>query len=258
MILVVDDDDDLRRLLDRELQAAGYRVTQSASGAEALERARRHQPTLVLLDLNLPDVDGIEVLRQLKATPQTARAGVLLLSGRAAERDRIAGFELGADDYVSKPFSLRELLLRVQAVYRRLGGVDGDGGDGVRRAGRIEIDPGAFVVRVDGAAVGLTITEFRLLQALSEAAGRVCTRRSWSRASAAARTYRTRASCRPTCAACATSSATPARRSRPCARSATASASTAEQGRFHGAAPRICGTLCRASGRSVRANPPVL
>jgi two-component system, OmpR family, phosphate regulon response regulator PhoB len=175
MILVVDDDADLRHLLDRELQAAGYRVTQSASGAEALERARRHQPTLVLLDLNLPDVDGIEVLRQLKATPQTARAGVLLLSGRAAERDRIAGFELGADDYVSKPFSLRELVLRVQAVYRRLSGGGGDGGDGVRRAGRIEIDPGAFVVRVDGLTVGLTITEFRLLQALSEAGGRVCT-----------------------------------------------------------------------------------
>ena len=178
MILVVDDDADLRRLLDRELQAAGYRVTQSASGAEAIERARRHQPTLVLLDLNLPDLDGIEVLRQLKSVPATARAGVLLLSGRSGEDDRVAAFELGADDYVVKPFSLRELLLRVQAVYRRLNG-NGNGADAgelIRRAGRIEIDPGAFVVRVDGAEVALTITEFRLLQALSEAAGRVCTR----------------------------------------------------------------------------------
>ncbi len=173
MILVVDDDADLRRLLDRELEAAGYQVAQSASGAEAIERARRHQPTLVLLDLNLPDLDGIEVLRQLKAVPSTARAGVVLLSGRASEADRIAAFELGADDYVIKPFSVRELLLRVRAVYRRLGN---GGAHALRRAGRIEIDPGAFVVRVDGAAVGLTITEFRLLQALSEAAGRVCAR----------------------------------------------------------------------------------
>jgi len=125
--------------------------------------------------LNLPDVDGIEVLRQLKAGPATARAGVMLLSGRAGEHDRIAAFEAGADDYVAKPFSLRELLLRVQAVLRRLSS-GGEAGDGVRRAGRIEIDAGAFVVRVDGAPVALTITEFRLLQALSEAKGRVCAR----------------------------------------------------------------------------------
>jgi two-component system phosphate regulon response regulator PhoB len=175
VILVVDDDDDLRRLLERELNAAGHRVILAASGAEALERARRHQPSLILLDVNLPDFDGIEVLRRLKDTPATARAAVLLVSGRAGERDRIAGLELGADDYVAKPFSLRELLLRVQAVCRRLNGGDGETLDVARRVGRIEIDPGAFVVRVDGAAVPLTVTEFRLLQALSERGGRVCT-----------------------------------------------------------------------------------
>jgi DNA-binding response OmpR family regulator len=176
VILVVDDDADLRRLLERELSSAGYRVTTAANGAEAIERARRHQPSLVLLDLNLPDVDGVEVLRRLKESPTTARAAVLLVSGRCSERDRIAGLELGADDYIGKPFSLRELLLRVQAVHRRTGGVEHDAIDGVRRAGRIEIDPGAFVVRVDGASVPLTVTEFRLLQALSERGGRVCTR----------------------------------------------------------------------------------
>jgi two-component system phosphate regulon response regulator PhoB len=101
---------------------------------------------------------------------------VVLLSGRNSENDRIVAFELGADDYVVKPFSLRELLLRVSAVYRRVAGGDGDAIDAVRRAGRIEIDPGAFVVRVDGLAVALTITEFRLLQVLSDAAGKVCTR----------------------------------------------------------------------------------
>jgi two-component system phosphate regulon response regulator PhoB len=176
VILVVDDDEDLRRLLERELIAAGHRVVQAASGAEALERARRHQPTLLLLDVNLPDIDGIEVLRRLKDSPTTARAAVLLVSGRAGESDRIAGLELGADDYIAKPFSLRELLLRVQAVCRRLNGGDGEPADSARRVGRIEIDPGAFVVRVDGAAIPLTVTEFRLLQALSERGGRVCTR----------------------------------------------------------------------------------
>jgi two-component system, OmpR family, phosphate regulon response regulator PhoB len=175
VILVVDDDADLRHLLERELEGAGYRVMLAANGAEAMERARRHPPSLVLLDLNLPDVDGIEVLRYLKESPATARAAVLLVSGRSSEGDRIAGLELGADDYIGKPFSLRELLLRVQAVLRRVGS-DGDGGDGVRRAGRIEIDRGAFAVRVDGAPVPLTVTEFRLLEALSERGGRVCTR----------------------------------------------------------------------------------
>jgi DNA-binding response OmpR family regulator len=175
VILVVDDDDDLRRLLERELQAAGYRVTQAASGAEAIERARRHLPSLVLLDMGLPDLDGVEVLRRLKASPATARAAVVMVSGRCGEADRIAGFELGADDYIGKPFSLRELMLRVQAVHRRVNGHESDVIDAIRRAGRIEIDPGAFVVRVDGASVALTVTEFRLLQALSDRGGRVCT-----------------------------------------------------------------------------------
>ncbi|MGZ3428934.1 MAG: response regulator transcription factor [Polyangia bacterium] len=175
MILVVDDDADLRRLLERELQAAGYRVAQAGSGAEAIERARRHLPTLVLLDMNLPDLDGVEVLRRLKSSPVTARVAVVLVSGRCSEADRITGLELGADDYIGKPFSLRELMLRVQAVHRRVNGAEADLIDAVRRAGRIEIDPGAFVVRVDGAAVALTVTEFRLLQALSDRGGRVCT-----------------------------------------------------------------------------------
>ena len=175
MILVVDDDADLRRLLERELRAAGYRVLQAASGAEAIERARRHHPSLILLDMNLPDLDGIEVVRRLKQAAATAQIAVMLVSGRSSEADRIAGLEVGADDYIGKPFSLRELLLRVQAVHRRVARrrrrPDGD----VRRAGRIEIDPGAFLVRVDGEAVSLTVTEFRLLQALSDRGGRVCT-----------------------------------------------------------------------------------
>jgi two-component system phosphate regulon response regulator PhoB len=174
MILVVEDDVDLLRLLERELVAANHRVLVATNGAGALERARRHHPALVLLDVNLPDIDGIEVLRRLKQSPGTARAAVVLLSGRAGESDRIVGLELGADDYIAKPFSLRELLLRVQAVYRRV--ADFDSERAARRVGRIEIDPAAFVVRVDGARVSLTVTEFRLLEVLSEGGGRVCTR----------------------------------------------------------------------------------
>jgi two-component system phosphate regulon response regulator PhoB len=175
VILVIDDDRDLRRLLVSELSAAGYRVAQAATGAEALERARVHRPEVVLLDLNLPDLSGEEVLRRLKSEEATVRAAVLLLSGRATEHDRIAGLELGADDYIAKPFSLRELMLRVQAIHRRLG-TNGERDGVVRRAGSIEIDGGAYLVRVDGEPAPVTITEFRLLQALSEAEGRVCTR----------------------------------------------------------------------------------
>ncbi len=172
MILVVDDDRDLRLLLARELTAAGHRVAQAGSGAEALERARVHRPSTILLDLNLPDVDGFDVLRRLRGEPATSRAAVVLLTGRDTETDRITGLSLGADDYVAKPFSVRELLLRIAAVERR---VHDEPPERVRRAGRIEIDPAAFVVRVDGTPVAVTVTEFRLLEALSDHPGRVCT-----------------------------------------------------------------------------------
>jgi two-component system phosphate regulon response regulator PhoB len=175
LILVVDDNRDLRGLLERELGAAGYRVALAATGEEALVRARALEPALVLLDLGLPDLDGTEVLRQLHAAPATASLGVIFLSGRTGEDERIRAFELGADDYVSKPFSVRELLLRVEAVCRRAR-EHSRAAERVQRAGRIEIDPAAYRVRVDGAPVPVTQTEFRLLQALGDAAGRVCTR----------------------------------------------------------------------------------
>jgi two-component system phosphate regulon response regulator PhoB len=173
-VLIVDDDRALRELLVRELIAAGYRVSQAADGVSALAQARVHRPTVVLLDLNLPDLEGDEVLRRLRQGPGGVTMGIILLTGRVGERDRITGFELGADDYVAKPFSLRELLLRVDAICRRLR-VAVEPADSVHRAGRIEIDRAAFVVRVDGAPVPVTITEFRLLEALSDDVGRVCT-----------------------------------------------------------------------------------
>src|SRR5689334_2438697 len=119
LILIVDDERDLRALLDFNLRQAGWRTAQAETGAEALARARGLKPQVIVLDLNLPDVSGTDVCRLLKADPQTSAIPVLMLTARGTEDDRIHGLELGADDYVGKPFNLRELVLRVDAVARR-------------------------------------------------------------------------------------------------------------------------------------------
>ena len=118
-VLVVDDERDLVSLLDFNLRQAGYETTLAYGGEEALSAARRRPPHLVLLDLMLPDLYGTEVCRQLKADPRTRSVPVVMLTARGSEVDRVVGFELGADDYVVKPFSVRELLARVEAVLRR-------------------------------------------------------------------------------------------------------------------------------------------
>src|SRR6478752_2283431 len=120
LVLVVDDEKDLRSLLDFNLKQAGYRTLQAATGGEALAQAQRHAPQMILLDLNLPDLSGIEVARRLKADPETREIPIIMLTARSGEADRIAGFELGAEDYVPKPFSVRELVLRLNVVRRRL------------------------------------------------------------------------------------------------------------------------------------------
>jgi two-component system alkaline phosphatase synthesis response regulator PhoP len=180
LLLLADGDRDLRQLLERELESAGFRVTQAETGEEALERARVLKPVLAVLDRDLPLAafvgGGSEVLRRLRAARDTAEMGVLLLTARDDDGVRIAALELGADDVMAKPFSLRELELRVEAVYRRVSDHGGGEDEKVQRAGRIEIDPASFVVRVDGARIATTMTEFRLLKALSDAGGRVCTR----------------------------------------------------------------------------------
>jgi two-component system phosphate regulon response regulator PhoB len=176
LVLIVDDEKDLRTLLDFNLKRSGYRTVHAASGGEALQRAGSHNPDLILLDLNLPDVPGTDVCRQLKSDPATSTIPVVMLTARSAESDRIAGFELGADDFVPKPFSVRELVLRVEAILRR-GQVAAPASDKRRlRAGPIEIDTEAFLVRVDGSEVTLALLEYRLLCFLIEGAGRVRTR----------------------------------------------------------------------------------
>jgi two-component system phosphate regulon response regulator PhoB len=178
-VLIVDDEKDLRHLLDFNLKQAGYRTLHAASGEEALTQAARHEPDMILLDLNLPDLSGIEVAKRLKADPETREIPIVMLTARSGEADRIAGFELGAEDYVPKPFSVRELVLRLNVVRRRLSSPIGEPSDqAVRRmvCGPIEVDLDACLVRVAEREVALALLEFRLLVYLLEGQGRVRTR----------------------------------------------------------------------------------
>ena len=176
-VLIVDDEQDLRELVDFNLRQAGYRTRQAQSGAAALAACNRDRPDILILDLNLPDVSGIDVCRNLRAQPKTRDLPILMLTARGSEIDRVVGFEAGADDYVTKPFSVRELVLRVDAVRRRLGRVLTPAPAAGRvKAGPVELDLEGFLAYVGGAEVPLTLLEFRLLKFLASATGRVCTR----------------------------------------------------------------------------------
>jgi two-component system phosphate regulon response regulator PhoB len=173
-VLVVDDERDLVSLLDFNLRQAGFQTTLAYAGEEALSAARRRPPDLVLLDLMLPDMPGTEVCRQLKSDPRTKAVPVIVLTARGDELDRVVGFELGADDYVVKPFSVRELLLRVQAVLRRAGRQAHE--KPVTEIGPIRVDVDAHRAWVRGELLDLTPLEFRLLVTLLNRAGRVQSR----------------------------------------------------------------------------------
>jgi two-component system phosphate regulon response regulator PhoB len=173
-ILVVDDEKDLASLLDFNLRQAGYDTVLAANGEQALSAARRRTPDLVLLDLMLPDVSGTEVCRQLKSDPRTKAVPVVMLTARGEELDRVVGFELGADDYVVKPFSMRELTLRVKAVLRRAGQTRGDRPP--PEVGLIRVDVDAHRCHIAGEEVELTPLEFRLLTTLMARLGRVQSR----------------------------------------------------------------------------------
>ncbi|HUM14776.1 MAG TPA: response regulator transcription factor [Candidatus Nitrosotalea sp.] len=173
-VLVVEDEADIRDLLVFHLERDGYAVTTCKSGAEGLRLARSAPPDLILLDLMLPEVDGLEVCRRLRQDPVTQAVPIVMLTARGDEVDRVLGLELGADDYVVKPFSPRELVARIRAVLRRSRPI-GPGSAPVR-IGRLCIDAAAHTVSVDGVAVSLTRKEFDLLRALVEARGRVLSR----------------------------------------------------------------------------------
>jgi two-component system phosphate regulon response regulator PhoB len=171
-ILVVDDEPDIVALVAYHLARNGYRVSTASSGSDALEAARRERPALIVLDLMLPGMSGYEVLEQLRAGDGTRDVAVLMLTARREEQDRIQGLSLGADDYLTKPFSPQELVLRVGAILRRVGASGSSPTERIH-VGVLEIDCGAHVVRVAGDPVDLTPTEFKLLLILAERRGRV-------------------------------------------------------------------------------------
>ncbi|MBI4544247.1 MAG: response regulator transcription factor [Gemmatimonadetes bacterium] len=176
-ILVVEDEPDIAALLAYHLTREGFRVRTAAGGPEALEALSRERPDLLVLDLMLPGLSGYDVLAELKRQPETADLPVVVLTAMREEADRIRGLELGADDYVTKPFSPQELVLRVAAVLRRVQAPAMAGPARLLRGGPILVDVNAMRVVADGAEVSLTPTEYRLLVTLLERRGRVQSRR---------------------------------------------------------------------------------
>ena len=167
-ILIIEDETDVADLLSLNLRKAGFRVSTAGDGASGLQKARDDRPDFIILDLMLPKMSGLEVCRILKSDAATARVPILMLTAKAEEIDRIVGLEFGADDYVTKPFSPREIVLRIRAIFRR-----GEKADESLSAGPISIDPARHEVRVNGRQVHLTSLEFKLLRALMQRRGRV-------------------------------------------------------------------------------------
>jgi two-component system phosphate regulon response regulator PhoB len=172
-ILVVDDEADLVELLSYNLRQAGYEAFAAYNGLEALQAATRHRPNLIVLDIMMPEMSGVEVARRLRADPKFARTPIIMLTARASEHDQVVGLSVGADDYVTKPFSPKVLLARIEAVLRR---TTESGAPTLLTLGPIHMDLDTHEVTVDGKACALTPTEFRLLAALIQASGRVLTR----------------------------------------------------------------------------------
>jgi phosphate regulon transcriptional regulator PhoB len=185
-VLVVEDERDIRDLILLHLTREGFRCRTAATGTEALRAVRSALPDLVVLDLMLPDVGGLEVCRRLRSEAASAVVPIIMLTAKADEVDRVVGLEMGADDYVVKPFSPKELIARVRAVLRRSRRSDTPR---AFTAGQLRLDPDRHLVTLDGEPLTLTPKEFELLHVLMEAAGRVLSReylldRAWGYARA--------------------------------------------------------------------------
>jgi two-component system phosphate regulon response regulator PhoB len=175
-VALVEDEPDIAEILRYNLEKEGFRVDVHERGDSALAAIQASPPDLILLDLMLPGVDGLEVCRLLKRNQQTAEVPMIMITARGEEMDRIVGLELGADDYVSKPFNPREVMLRVKAVLRRSHQEATGEAAEVLEAGSLRIFPEAHRVEIDGSEIVLTATEFRLLKFLMERAERVQSR----------------------------------------------------------------------------------
>ena len=170
-VLIVDDEPRIAEVLRVYLEREGFQVADASSGKQAIERAASYKPDLIILDLNLPDTDGLEVCRTIR---KSSNVPIIMLTGRGEEVDRIVGLELGADDYVSKPFSAREVVARVRAVLRRQG--QAPAAAPAATIGNLTIDTDRYEATCKGGRLDLTTTEFKLLAALSESPGRVYSR----------------------------------------------------------------------------------
>lgn len=173
-ILVVDDEPEAVELVDFNLKQAGFDVVSAADGTEALKKARSVLPNLIVLDLMLPEVDGLEVCKMLRRDPATSKIPIVMLTAKAAEIDRVLGLELGADDYITKPFSPRELVLRVKKILQR--GTNPEEAKDKLQFGELLIDTPRHQVSWRGKKIELTATEFKLLTVLAQRRGRVQSR----------------------------------------------------------------------------------
>jgi len=174
-VLVVEDDSDIAELVARYLEKAGYTTARVSSGRDALDAVRAKAPDLIVLDVMLPHIDGLEVCRLLRANDHTASIPIIMLTARADESERIVGLEMGADDYLAKPFSPNELVARVRALLRRAQRVDAPSGRPLS-LGAIIVDPERHIVLLEGREVALTAKEFLLLAYLLQHRGRVLSR----------------------------------------------------------------------------------
>ena len=172
-VLIVEDERDVVDLLALNLRKAGFSISMAMDGAAGLQKARGEKPAFVILDLMLPKMPGLEICKILKSDPATRQIPIMMLTAKAEEIDRVVGLEFGADDYVTKPFSPREVVLRIKAILRR---AEGPAEDESLSAGSIVIDPARHEVSVNGKRVSLTNLEFKLLRTLMQRRGRVQTR----------------------------------------------------------------------------------
>ena len=173
-ILVVDDEPEAVELIEFNLKQSGYTVGTAADGADALKKARSQPPDLIVLDVMLPEMDGFEICKTLRLDPSTTKVPIIMLTAKAAEIDRVLGLELGADDYLTKPFSTRELLLRIKKILAR--GQFSEQAENLLRFGDLAIDTPRHVASWREKPFDLTATEFKLLTVLAQRAGRVQSR----------------------------------------------------------------------------------
>ena len=175
-ILVVEDEKEIRDLLAHCLHKEGFAPILAPDGETALAKARKEKPDLVLLDILLPKADGLEVLRGIRSSPGIEGTPVVMLTAKGDETDRVVGLELGADDYITKPFSPREVVARIKAVFRRSRPADREAAEATLEYGDLRMDVGRHEVHFRGDAVSLTTKEFRILEALLSSSGRVLSR----------------------------------------------------------------------------------